>query len=40
MAALIRTLRDRDAFERRILVPLCAAGAVAVPLLIHLGVMR
>ena len=40
MAALIRILRDRDAFERRILLPLYVAGCVAIVLLIGCGVMR
>ena len=40
MAALIAVLADRELFERRVLTPLCIVGAVAVPLLIHLGVLR
>ena len=40
MRALIRILRDPDAFERRILLPLCVAGAVALPILIFAGAIR
>lgn len=38
--ARLTVLRDRDAFERRILVPLCIAGCIALPVLILCGVMR
>lgn len=41
MASVIRRLlTDRDAFERCVLLPVCAAGAVTVPLLIGMGVLR
>lgn len=35
-----RLLTDRDAFELRILLPLCALGASVLPILIYLGVLR
>ncbi len=39
MRALTLLLRDRDLFERRVLMPLCIVGAIAVPLLIYLRVL-
>lgn len=40
MAALTLLLRDRELFERTVLLPVCVAGAVLVPVLIYLGVLR
>ncbi len=35
-----RLLRDRDLFERYVMVPFCAAGCASIVLLIATGVLR
>ena len=35
MRALMRLLADRDLFERRVLMPVCIAGIVVVPILVY-----
>lgn len=36
---MLRLLTDRDLFEQRVLMPICSAGAMLVPLLIYLRVL-